>query len=64
MYWAALWLTGQLEAAIEFLSRQGDNLRANAVHIAIAAHQSGILLTPKDCRVKLRKYIDIVYDHS
>lgn len=53
MYWSSLWLTGQLETAIEFLTRQDDKLQTHAVHIAIATHQASMLITPIDCRAKL-----------
>lgn len=42
LYFQALALTGQFEAAIEFLSRS-DAYRVHAVHMAIALHELGML---------------------
>ncbi|KAL7728858.1 hypothetical protein ACLKA6_004203 [Drosophila palustris] len=42
LYFQALALTGQFEAAIEFLARTDAN-RVHAVHMAIALHELGIL---------------------
>ncbi|XP_033164864.1 nuclear pore complex protein Nup93-1 [Drosophila mauritiana] len=42
LYFETLALTGQFEAAIEFLARQDDN-RAHAVHMAIALFELGLL---------------------
>ncbi|EDW97527.1 nuclear pore complex protein Nup93-1 [Drosophila yakuba] len=42
LYFETLALTGQFEAAIEFLARRDDN-RAHAVHMAIALHELGLL---------------------
>jgi len=43
-YFQALLLTGQFEAALEFLFRV-SNLRAHAVHVAIVFHELGFLIT-------------------
>ncbi|KAH8407260.1 hypothetical protein KR222_011787 [Zaprionus bogoriensis] len=42
VYFQALALTGQFEAAIEFLARS-EPLRVHAVHMAIALHELGLL---------------------
>lgn len=42
LYFETLALTGQFEAAIEFLARQDEN-RAHAVHMAIALFELGLL---------------------
>ena len=44
LYFRVLFLTGQFEAALEFLARF-DQLRSHAVHVAIALHELGLLLT-------------------
>ena len=44
-YFQVLFLTGQFEAAIEFLFRI-DRLRAHAVHVAIALFESDLLALP------------------
>lgn len=43
LYFRVLFLTGQFEAAVEFLARL-DQLRGHAVHIAIAMYEQGLLL--------------------
>ena len=45
-YFKLLFLTGQFEAAIEFLSRI-DSYRAHAIHVAIALNESDLLILPK-----------------
>eukprot|EP00111_Clytia_hemisphaerica_P020577 TCONS_00060599-protein len=45
LYAQVLFLTGQFEAAIEFLSRQ-DHCRCHAIHIGIALHAENLLLVP------------------
>ncbi|XP_017057658.1 nuclear pore complex protein Nup93-1 [Drosophila ficusphila] len=42
LYFETLALTGQFEAAIEFLARR-DDTRVHAVHMAIALHELGLL---------------------
>ncbi|KAH8383686.1 hypothetical protein KR009_010040 [Drosophila setifemur] len=42
LYFSTLALTGQFEAAIEFLARK-ESTRAHAVHMAIALHELGLL---------------------
>ena len=44
-YFQVLFLTGQFEAAIEFLFRI-DRLRAHAVHVAMALFESDLLALP------------------
>ncbi|KRY21708.1 Nuclear pore complex protein Nup93 [Trichinella patagoniensis] len=43
VYWTALWFSGQLEAAIEFMCRQGELLRSCAVHVALSLYADGLL---------------------
>ncbi|KRZ72842.1 Nuclear pore complex protein Nup93, partial [Trichinella papuae] len=43
VYWTALWFSGQMEAAIEFMCRQGELLRSCAVHVALALYADGLL---------------------
>ncbi|KRY70673.1 Nuclear pore complex protein Nup93 [Trichinella pseudospiralis] len=43
VYWTALWFSGQFEAAIEFMCRQGELLRSCAVHVALALYADGLL---------------------
>lgn len=45
IYFEMLILTGQFEAAIEFLFRVGK-FKVHAVHIAIALHELGLLADP------------------
>lgn len=54
IYFQMLILTGQFEAAIEFLYRTG-NLKVHAVHIAIALHELGLLADPPSVLAPLRK---------
>lgn len=46
LYFQVLFLTGQFEAAIEFLSRI-DRLRSHAVHIALAMYEAKLLAVPQ-----------------
>ncbi|VDP43531.1 unnamed protein product, partial [Soboliphyme baturini] len=46
VYWTALLMSGQFEAAISFLFRQTEDLSCHAVHIALTLYQMGLLLTP------------------
>nr|CAD7462914.1 unnamed protein product [Timema tahoe] len=45
VYYQVLFLTGQFEAALEFLFRV-DKFRVHAVHIAMAMHQQNLLALP------------------
>lgn len=45
LYFQVLFLTGQFEAAVDFLFRV-DRLRAHAVHIALVLYEAGLLLLP------------------
>uniref|UniRef100_A0A915IQH1 Nuclear pore protein n=1 Tax=Romanomermis culicivorax TaxID=13658 RepID=A0A915IQH1_ROMCU len=61
LYWTALWLSGQFEAAMDYLFRQQEVTRhpesdaydCHAVHIALALHENGLLLTPVDPNAKI-----------
>lgn len=52
LYFQVLFLTGQFEAAIEFLSRV-DTLRSHAVHFAIALYKMHLLLLPESIQAQL-----------
>ncbi|KAK7086044.1 Nucleoporin nup93, partial [Halocaridina rubra] len=47
-----LLLTGQFEAAIEFLSRK-ENLRCHAVHVALALHEMNLLALPNQVQAPM-----------
>lgn len=53
-YFQALMLTGQFEAAIEFLSRV-SGLRSHAVHLAIVLHEMNLLII-SDPKSPTRKF--------
>jgi nuclear pore complex protein Nup93 len=53
LYFQVLFLTGQFEAACDFLFRVGNSFRSHAVHIALALHESRILLMPSNVRAPL-----------
>ena len=53
LYFQVLFLTGQFEAACDFLFRTGDRLRSHAVHIGLALHESRLLLMPPNIRAPL-----------
>ena len=55
LYTQVLVLTGQFEAAIEFLSRM-EHLRHHAVHMALVLYESNLLFLPSSCQAPLRKY--------
>lgn len=55
LYFQVLALTGQFEAAIEFLSRV-DRYRVHAVHMAIALNEVYLLALPRDVQSPLCKY--------
>lgn len=52
LYFQVLFLTGQFEAAIEFLSR-AETYRCHAVHFAIALFKMGLLLLPESIQAQL-----------
>jgi len=52
LYFRVLFLTGQFEAAIEFLSRL-DKLRCHAVHVALVLYEFGLLIMPSTIQAQL-----------
>lgn len=52
LYFQVLLLTGQWEAAFEFLFRI-DRLRAHSVHMTLAMYESGLLLLPQGIQAPL-----------
>ncbi|CAH1270686.1 NUP93 [Branchiostoma lanceolatum] len=52
LYFQVLFLTGQFEAAIDFLFRT-DQLRAHAVHVAVVLYEMKLLLTPNTVQAQL-----------
>jgi len=52
LYFQVLFLTGQFEAAIEFLSR-AETFRSHAVHFAIALYKIRLLLLPETIQAQL-----------
>lgn len=54
LYFPVLLLTGQFEAAIEFLSRH-DRLLTHAVHIALVLHELQLLMLPNNIQTHLCK---------
>lgn len=52
LYFQVLFLTGQFEAAIEFLSR-AETFRSHAVHFAIALFKMQLLLLPESIQAQL-----------
>ncbi|KAK2144899.1 hypothetical protein LSH36_721g01052 [Paralvinella palmiformis] len=52
LYFRVLFLSGQFEAAIEFLSRI-DRLRCHTVHVALVLYEMGLLLTPHSIQAQL-----------
>eukprot|EP00058_Branchiostoma_floridae_P008695 XP_002594183.1 hypothetical protein BRAFLDRAFT_275527 [Branchiostoma floridae] len=52
LYFQVLFLTGQFEAAIDFLFRV-DQLRAHAVHVAVVLYEMKLLLTPNTVQAQL-----------
>lgn len=52
LYFQVLFLTGQFEAAIEFLSRV-EAFRSHAVHFAIALYKMQLLLLPESIQAQL-----------
>lgn len=58
LYFPVLLLTGQFEAAVEFLSRH-DRLLTHSVHIALVLHELNLLLLPSNIQTHLCKYIGL-----
>lgn len=54
LYFQVLLLTGQFEAAFEFLFRI-ERYRVHSVHMAIAINEIYLLAGPSDCAAPLRK---------
>jgi len=52
LYFQVLFLTGQFEAAIEFLSRI-ERLRYHAVHVALVLFELKMLVLPSNCQAQL-----------
>ncbi|VDP53069.1 unnamed protein product [Soboliphyme baturini] len=55
VYWTALFLSGQFEAAVNFMFRQNKDLSCHAVHIALILYQIGWLLMPETFHPELCK---------
>lgn len=55
LYFTALWLTGQLERAVDLLFRTEQ--RCHAVHIAILAFQQGLLNINSHAAAPIRKFL-------
>lgn len=55
VYFQLLFLTGQWEAAIDFLMRT-DRLSVHGVHMALVLHQLGLLATPVTVTAPLCEY--------
>ena len=55
LYFRVLLLTGQLEAAVEFLARV-ERLRPHAVHIALALHELSLLRLAPSHQAPLREW--------
>ena len=49
-YFQVLFLTGQFEAAVEFLFRV-DRFRAHGVHVGLALHEAKLLLVAPNVQV-------------
>jgi len=60
VYFQVLILTGQFEAAIEFLARI-EKLRVHAVHIAIALNEHHLLGVPSNVQAPLCEYVQIFW---
>jgi len=63
LYFNVLFLSGQFEAAIEFLSRI-DKLRCHTVHVALVLYEMGLLLTPHTIQAQLCEYLEDCDDVS
>jgi len=53
LYFQVLFLTGQFEAAVDFLFRSGDNLSCHAVHIALVLFENKLLSLPSNIQSPL-----------
>jgi len=53
LYFQVLFLTGQLEAAVDFLFRAGDSLASHAVHLALALFELDLLNLPSSIQAPL-----------
>jgi len=53
LYFQVLFLTGQFEAAIDFLFRVGDTLRCHAVHIALVLFENNLLSLPANIQATM-----------
>jgi hypothetical protein len=60
VYFQVLILTGQFEAAIEFLARI-EKQRVHAVHIAIALNEHHLLGVPSNVQAPLCEYVQIFW---
>lgn len=60
IYFQLLALTGQFEAAIEFLSRF-ERYRTHAVHIALALNELFMLAGPRNIQAPLRECSNAVF---
>ena len=53
LFFQVLFLTGQFEAALDFLFRTGDPLSVHAVHLALVLYELGLLSTPESVQAPL-----------
>eukprot|EP00090_Calanus_glacialis_P035065 TRINITY_DN59943_c0_g1_i1.p1 TRINITY_DN59943_c0_g1~~TRINITY_DN59943_c0_g1_i1.p1 ORF type:complete len:802 (-),score=330.13 TRINITY_DN59943_c0_g1_i1:97-2502(-) len=53
LYYQVLFLTGQFEAAVDFLFRSGDNLSCHATHLALAMFELELLGIPSNIQAPL-----------
>merc|ERR1719369_1112047 len=53
LYYQVLFLTGQFEAAVDFLFRSGDSLSCHATHLAIALFEQDLLSLPSNIQAPL-----------
>ena len=53
LYFQVLFLTGQFEAAIDFLFRSGENLSSHATHIALVLFEARLLSQPSNIQAAL-----------
>lgn len=60
LYFQVLALTGQFEAAIEFLSRT-EKYRTHAVHIALALNELFLIGGPRNVQEPLCEFINIMH---
>lgn len=59
LYFEVLFLTGQFEAAIDFLAHE-ERLRCHAVHVALAMFESQFLAVPLNIQSLLCKFLYII----